>query len=195
MNTQIRHTLALLALLLPATLCQAASFSANLSGANEAPPNASPGSGMVQLSFDPMAHMLGIDVTFGGLLAPSTAAHIHCCTALPGTGTAGVATQTPSFNGFPLGVTAGTYNVAFNTALDSTWSSAFLAAHGGAAGAEAAFGAGLLDGRAYFNIHSMAYPGGEIRGFLAPVPEPSPMAMLGAGLLGLLGWRLRRTAR
>jgi CHRD domain/PEP-CTERM motif len=51
------------------------------------------------------------------------------------------------------------------------------------AGAEAALAAGLDAGRAYLNIHSTAYPGGEIRGFL--VPEPGTFILTGTGVLAL----------
>jgi hypothetical protein len=42
--------------------------------------------------------------------------------------------------------------------------------------------AALGAGTSYFNIHSSTYTGGEIRGFLAPVPEPAQAALLLAGL-------------
>ena len=80
-----------------------------LSGPAEAPPNASPGTGAAIIIVDAAAHTLSVDVTFSGLLGNTTASHIHCCTLLPGTGAAGVATQVPTFTGFPLGVTAGSY--------------------------------------------------------------------------------------
>ncbi len=74
---------------------------ASLSGAAEAPPNASPGIGIALVELDTLTHMLHVNVSFSGLTAPNTAAHIHCCTAIPGTGTAGVATSVPTFIGFP----------------------------------------------------------------------------------------------
>jgi hypothetical protein len=80
---------------------------------------------------------------------------------------AGVATTTPTFTGFPLGVTAGSYLHSFDTTLSSTFNATFITSHGGTATtAEAALKAGLLAGNAYFNIHTNTFPGGEIRGFL-----------------------------
>lgn len=44
----------------------------------------------------------------------------------------------------------------------------------------------------YMNLHTAAYPGGEVRGQLAAaVPEPSVYVLMGAGL-GLLGFIARR---
>ncbi|HEY7698123.1 MAG TPA: CHRD domain-containing protein, partial [Vicinamibacteria bacterium] len=67
-------------------------FSADLTGAAEAPPNASPGTGHVDIVFDPLAHLLQVDASFQDLLGTTTASHIHCCTAAPFDLTAGVAT-------------------------------------------------------------------------------------------------------
>ena len=50
---------------------------------------------------------------------------------------------------------------------------------------------GLNAGQAYFNIHTRAFPGGELRANLALVPEPAAWAMMIAGF-GLIGATLRR---
>jgi hypothetical protein len=168
------------------------SYEVTLTGPGESPPNASPGTGFAFILIDTSAHTLNIvSETFSGLLGTTTASHIHCCTALSGVATSGVATQVPTFSGFPLGVTSGSYSMLFDMTQASTWNPAFITASGGTtAGAEAALAAGATAGEAYLNIHSTAFPGGEIRGFLVPAPvtapEPGTLLLLGSGLLGLV---------
>jgi hypothetical protein len=145
------------------------------------------------VSFDPEAHILEVFATFEGLTGATTASHIHCCTT-PGTN-AGVATAVPTFPGFPIGVMAGSYTMMFSTLSLSTYNPAFVSSHGGTVeSAEAALLAGLLAGEAYFNIHTTAFPGGEIRANLSELPEPATLTLVGAGLAAA-ALRRRRARR
>ena len=142
-------------------------YSAALSGLNEAFPNASTGIGQANVTIDDVGNTMLVDVNFSGLLSPTTAAHIHCCTTIPLEGTAGVATAVPNFPGFPIGVTLGGYNRVFDLLAVETYNPAFVTNNGGTtAFARAALLAGLAGGNSYLNIHSTMFPGGEIRGFL-----------------------------
>jgi hypothetical protein len=157
-------------------------FTTSLSGANEVPAVNTNGAGFATVFLDPTANTLQVNVTFGVLTSPTTAAHIHCCELL-GTN-AIVATTTPTFPGFPLGVTAGGYiSPVFDLTMTSSYNPAFITAHGGtAATAEVALIAGMLGGQSYLNIHTMDHPTGEIRGQLSAVPGP----IVGAGLPGVI---------
>jgi hypothetical protein len=167
-------------------------FTAVLDGASEFPANASAGSGFATVVFDVDAHTMSVDASFADLLGLTTAAHIHCCTAVAGAGNAGVATATPNFPLFPLGVSSGSFTNTFDMTLASSFNATFVTNQGGTvAAAEAALFQGLLDGKAYFNIHTSQFPGGEIRGFLQQVPEPRTLALAGLGLLAL-AWSQRR---
>ncbi|PTN11886.1 CHRD domain-containing protein [Nitrosomonas aestuarii] len=161
-------------------------YSAVLNGASESPPIVSPGSGFVTVTIDDVANTMHIQASFSNLIGTTTAAHIHCCTADPLTGVVGVATTTPSFAGFPLAVTAGTYDNILDMTLSSSFNSTFITTHGGITGAQQFLYAGMSLHKSYFNIHTTFASGGEIRGFLTQVvtvPEPSPLALLGLGIM------------
>ena len=155
-------------------------YNVTLNGANESPPNASPGTGTATVGVNAATHQLYIHMDWSGTNGPTSACHIHAATAVAGTGTAGVATTTPYFAGFPIGVTGGTYDITLDETQASSWNPAYVTANGGTtAGAEAALFAAIAAGKAYLNVHTalpLGVPGGEIRGFLLPAPvasEPS----------------------
>ena len=143
----------------------------------------SSGFGRAEVLYDPDAHTLNVFFQFADLTGTTTVAHIHCCVDAPGT--VGVATYPSTFPGFSAGLTSGSYTSP--TPIDLTLASSFTASFvtnfggGSVSGAEAALVQGLLDGRAYLNVHTDFAQGGEIRGFLQ-VPEPATLLLLGIGV-------------
>lgn len=174
----------------PAAMAHTTMYSATLTGAAEAPPNASTATGTVLVTFDFDLVTMRVQASFTGLSGNTTAAHIHSATAIPFSGTAGVATQTPSFTGFPLGVTGGSMDTTYDMTLASSYNAAFITSNGGTVStAMNALVNALDNGRAYFNVHTSTFGGGEIRGFLSPIPEPGSALL--AGFVGA-GFLLRR---
>jgi hypothetical protein len=170
-------------------------YTATLSGANESPANASPGTGFAMVTIDDVANKMFLQVNFSGLIGTTAAAHIHCCTAVPLAGNAGVATTTPTFAGFPLGVHSGVYATELDLGAASSFNSSYTTNNGGTpASAAAALMSGMALGKSYFNIHTDTFPGGEIRGFLT-VSEPTGLALLALGGAVLLASRRRRPGR
>lgn len=148
-------------------------FTAVLSGAQEVPAVSTPATGTATLVLNTVTNAFTIDLQFSGLTAPVTVAHIHRAPA----GTNGpviigldgmvLSGGRPSWNLIAPGVSS------FNS--------------GGPLNAPFAFPttevANLIAGNTYFNVHSSAFPGGEIRGQI--IPTPGALALAGIAALGV----------
>src|SRR5687768_2567946 len=176
-------------------IAQQSIFTAELLGSNERPdPNNSTGTGMATVTIDPVQGTMHVHETFSGLLAPTTISHIHCCAGPDGS--APPATTVPSFPGFPVGVTAGSYDQTFNMLDASSYNPAFISANGGtAASAFDAFVDGLNNGTAYANIHTEMFQAGEIRGTLVPEPETYAMLLAGLAMVSMMSRHRRLLSR
>ena len=117
------------------------------SGAQEVPPNASTGTGTFEGAYNSLTNTIFYTITFSGLDSFTTAAHFH------GPAAAGVSAGVLlAHAGFPTGVTDSTYSNA--DVLHDT-----VEAH-------------LLANLVYSNIHTVKFPGGEIRAQLTPQLAP-----------------------
>ena len=112
-------------------------YSAKMDGASETPPNDSKGTGMVDAKFDSATKMLSWTITYSGLTGPATAAHFHG----------------PAPVGKPAGVM-----VPITGSVDSPIQ--------GSAKLTDDQAKALTTGMMYFNVHTAAHKGGEIRGQL-----------------------------
>lgn len=162
-------------------------FFASLDGAQEAPqvppiggPSTVtqkdfPGTGAAAVTFDDVTNLLSWNVVFGGLIAPTVDAHFHG----------------PSNPGDPAGFgIASPVQVSIRdvSGLSSPLIGSFDLDN---LVNESFHESNLLAGLWYINIHTTAFPSGEIRGQVLRVPEPHPLALLGLGAvaLGLTRWR------
>jgi hypothetical protein len=129
---------AALVVLLGGVAAQAATikFMATLKGAEETPANSSSGTGMVMATLDTATKSFTYSVTYSGLTGAATMAHFH--------GPAGP------------GVAAPPVVAVLKTALANPMS--------GTATLTDAQITDLEAGKWYFNIHTAANPGGEVRG-------------------------------
>jgi hypothetical protein len=156
---------------------------ANLNSAQENnPANTTTGTGYGVVQFDDVTNVLRVYESWQGLTGASSASHIHCCVAP--TGSTGIAldlwlTSQPASGVIDLSWDLDTVNpfrAAFTTANGGTALSAFNALR-------AAMDTPQF---AYFNIHTAAFPGGEIRGNISPIPEPASLTLMMAGAAALL---------
>jgi hypothetical protein len=190
----MRRVLTLMAFIgLLATPSQAAvlTWTASLSGAQEIPPTASTATGSGWVQYDEATNVLSLYVDWQGLTGDGIQAHIHCCVANP-PGNAGIAIDLwlPADSPQPA---TGSFSASWDLDLVDPFRAAFLTANGGTtSGALAALIAAMdaNEGRAYFNIHTTLYPGGEIRGNLE-VPEPAGLSLMLAGFGAVLLRRQR----
>jgi CHRD domain len=110
-------------------------FTTQLRGANEVPPAASPGNGSVDAAFNKDTMQLRWKVTYAGMTGQATAGHFHG----------------PAAVGANAGVALG-------------WTNPITTGMQGSATLTSQQAADLIAGRWYANIHSAAFPGGELRG-------------------------------
>ena len=115
-------------------------FTANLEGADEVPSNGTSGTGQVMASLDTATKAFDYTITYSGLTGPAMAAHFHGPAA-------------PGSNAPPIIMVMKGPSPMKGTA---TLTDAQIA--------------DLTGGRWYFNIHTAANPGGEIRGQLSTAP-------------------------
>lgn len=123
------------------------------------------------ISFDDATNVLTLNIAWGNgngftnLSSPINGAHIHLPTpSLPPASFNEATSVMVGFNaapGFNSSITNGGFSGTLNIPPQHV--------------------AGLLEGRTYINIHTDTNPGGEIRGNLIPVPEPSTFGLVAFG--------------
>jgi hypothetical protein len=156
-------------------------FTATLTGPNEVPPHQVPGNGLALLNYDDHGTASLGDDTYDFTLAvfelsgPPTGYHIHGAATLTETAPVRVSLADPPFVSSVMGnmLMISGNDVAVPT-IPETPASATNAGH-----PAMSFLDMLRDGLGYVNVHTAAFPGGEVRGQLmaanstVPVPEPA----------------------
>ena len=169
--------LLLLAIAMP-TYATVVGFTADLEPFNEVPPHATASSAFGAFNYDSVAHTLSYDVTFTNLSSPAAAGHVHF-------GAAGInGPVILPFSPGPVGTSGEVMGV---------WTNASLINQGlsGITTIDQAYSVALA-GNLYSNIHDSLFPGGEIRGQLAVVPEPATFLLTASAALLFIRRKLRR---
>jgi hypothetical protein len=117
-------------------------FGASLKGADETPPNDSAGTGKVTATLDTATKLFKYKVAYSGLTGPAKAAHFH--------GPAAPGADAPPVVPVPTSALANPMR-------------------GSATLTDEQIGQ-LEGGKWYFNIHTAAHPGGELRGQVEEQP-------------------------
>jgi hypothetical protein len=161
-------------------------YTATLDQSQEVPPTGVTATGSGMATLDDTETMLMVSLTWVGLTGAPGAAHIHCCPG-PGVNATVAIDFVPA--GFPTA--PGVFTGTFDLTDAASYGSGFLSLFSSVDEARVAVVNGLNSNQAYFNIHTAAFPSGEIRGDITVVPEPSTVLLMGAGLAGVLLLRRR----
>lgn len=120
--------------MVPTARAETVILRADLKGSNEVPPNSSPATGTAEATLDTESRQLSYVITFAGLTGPALGAHFHG----------------PVEAGKNAGIV-----LPFKTLQSPIEGSATLTENQAA---------DLLAGKWYANVHTVANPGGELRG-------------------------------
>ncbi|HWW03037.1 MAG TPA: CHRD domain-containing protein [Candidatus Acidoferrum sp.] len=161
-------TLTLAAVLVARMATAQGTFQAILLGSSEVGPTGSTATGIGTVVLNAAGTQITVDESWTGLTAPATASHIHG----PASTSQNAGVLIP-FSGVPAATAGSIPEQVFSITPTQV---------------------GYLEsGQLYMNVHTSTFPGGEIRGQLLAVPEPTTAALLGLGLAaGAWGLRKKR---
>ena len=128
------------------------------------PANVGNGTGTIAGDYDDVTNSLNYTITWMDLTSAVNNMHFHVA---------------------PVGVSGGV-----DLGIPGPWSSPQV----GSATLTVSQETNLLSGNWYVNVHTLDFPGGEIRGqvIVNPVPIPAAVWLFGSGLLGLIGIARRK---